>query len=256
MSDGAVVLEVRGRVAIVRLDRPDKLNALTPAMTAELAQAVATIDRDPELRVAVVTGAGRAFCAGSDIRTLDDYATPWDFGQRADYGDILRRLRTPTIAAVNGAAVGGGLELAMACDIRIASTTALFGAPEIKLGWIGGSGQSALLARSVGPSNAARMLLTGDPIDAATAAAWGLVTEVVEPEALMDAALALAETIASRAPLAAQMAKVNLHAAASMPLDEAIALERHLQTVTLATADADEGRAAFAERRPPEFRGR
>jgi enoyl-CoA hydratase/carnithine racemase len=252
---GTVRQETRDQVAVLTLDRPDKLNALTSEMTAELTGQVGAINQSRDVRAVVVTGAGRAFCAGSDIRELDSYATPWEFGQRSDYGDVLRTLRKPVIAAINGHALGGGLELALACDIRIAARTATFAAPEIKLGWIGGSGQSALLAHCVGPSNAALMLLTGDPIDAETALRWGLVSEVGPPDALLDRAIQLAAIIASRAPVAAQTAKLNLRAAYEMPLTRAIDYERHLQTICFATSDAAEGRAAFTERRAPAFRG-
>ncbi|GAA2205138.1 enoyl-CoA hydratase/isomerase family protein [Nonomuraea monospora] len=252
-----VLLDLDGPVAVVTLNRPAKLNAITPDMAAALRACLTRVDADPDLRVAVLTGAGeRSFCVGSDIRELDEYATPWEFRNRGDYGDAVRALRKPIIAAVNGYAYGGGLELAMACDIRLAAETATFAAPEIKLGWIGGSGQSALLAHAVGQSNAATMLLTGDPIDAARAQAWGLVTDVHAPDQLLKAARTLAHTIAKRPPIAAQTAKANLKAAYSMPLDQAIQYERDLQTVCFATQDAAEGRAAFAERREPVFEGR
>ncbi|SEF84884.1 Enoyl-CoA hydratase/carnithine racemase [Nonomuraea solani] len=252
-----VLLDVDGPVAVVTLNRPAKLNAITPDMAAALRACLSRVEADPTIRVAVLTGAGeRSFCVGSDIRELDEYATPWEFRNRGDYGDAVRALRKPIIAAVNGYAYGGGLELAMACDIRLAAETATFAAPEIKLGWIGGSGQSALLAHSVGPGNAATMLLTGDPIDAARARDWGLVTDVHPRAELLKAARTLAETIAKRPPIAAQTAKANLKAAYSMPLDQAIQYERDLQTVCFATDDAAEGRAAFAARREPVFEGR
>ncbi|MEU7740644.1 enoyl-CoA hydratase/isomerase family protein [Nonomuraea sp. NPDC049158] len=252
-----VLLDVAGPVAVITLNRPAKLNAITPEMADALRACLDRVDADPAIRVAVLTGAGeRSFCVGSDIRELDAYATPWEFRNRGDYGDAVRALRKPIVAAVNGYAYGGGLELAMACDIRLAATTATFAAPEIKLGWIGGSGQSALLAHSVGPGNAATMLLTGDPIDAARAKDWGLVTEVVPPDELLPAVRELAGKIAARPPIAAQTAKANLRAAYAMPLDQAIQYERDLQTVCMATADAAEGRAAFAARREPVFEGR
>ncbi len=255
-AQGRVRLEAGQHVAVLTLDRPAKLNALTSEMTAELAAHVGKVNEDAAIRAVVVTGTGRAFCAGSDIAELDGYDTPWQFGLRQDYGDILRTLRKPAIAAVNGYALGGGLELALACDIRLAADSATFAAPEIKLGWIGGSGQSALLAHCVGPSNAAVMLLTGEAVDAATALRWGLVSEVLPADALLARARELAAVIASRAPLAAQAAKLNLRAAHEMPLTRAIDYDRQLQTTCFATADAAEGRAAFAERRAPEFRGR
>lgn len=247
---------MEGQVGVLTIDRPAKRNAITPAMAAALRAHAAAIDADPAVRAVVLTGAGdRAFCAGSDVGELDAYPTPWDFRNRDDYGDTIRSMRTPVVAAVNGFAFGGGLELALACDVRLAADSATFAAPEIKLGWIGGSGQSALLAHSIGPSNAAMMLLTGDPVDAAQALAWGLVSAVVPFEDLLPRALALASTIAARAPIAAQTAKANLRAAYSMPLDQAIRYERDLQTVCLSTSDAAEGRAAFAERRAPRFTG-
>jgi enoyl-CoA hydratase/carnithine racemase len=251
-----IAVEVYGHVATVRLNRPEKLNAVTQAMSDELVRLVAAINDDPDVRAVVYTGTGRAFSAGSDITTLDQYASPWAFRNRRDYCDALRGLRKPVIAAVNGYALGGGLEAALTCDIRIAASTATFAAPEIKLGWIGGGGMSALLAASIGASNTALMLMSGEPIDAQRALAWGLVSEVVEPEALLTRAGELAATIASRPPIAAETAKANLRAALNLPLDEAIAYEREMQTITFATEDAAEGRAAFAERRPGVFHGR
>lgn len=253
---GRVRMEIRDQVAVLTIDRPAKLNAFTPSMTAALMSHVTHVNEEPEVRAVVLTGTGRAFCAGSDISGLDDYATPWEFGNRPDYCDTIRLLRPPVIAAVNGYALGGGLELTLACDIRLAAEPATFAAPEIKLGWIGGGGMSALLAHSIGPGNAAVMLLTGDPVDSATALRWGLVTEVLPPDGLAARAMELAATIASRAPIAAQTARKNLRAAFEMPLGRAIDYERQLQTICFATDDAAEGRAAFAERRPPVFRAR
>jgi enoyl-CoA hydratase/carnithine racemase len=144
----------------------------------------------------------------------------------------------------------------MSADIRLASRSAMFAAPEIKLGWIGGGGVSAFLAVSAGPSNAALMLYTGDPVDAATALSWGLVSQVLEPHDLLPAARELAGRIAQRPPIAAQTAKLNLRAAYAMPLENAIQYERDLQTICFATEDATEGRRAFAQKRPPRFHGR
>jgi len=244
-------------VATIRINRPEKLNAMTPEMAAALVAAVTECNASDTVRCVIVTGAGeKAFCAGSDIATLDVYATAWDFRNRADYCDALRACRKPVIAAVNGYALGGGLETAMACDIRIASSSARFAAPEIKLGWIGGGGMATGLAHAIGASNAAMMLMTGDMIDAERALAWGLVSEVVAPEALMPRAEEIARTIASRAPIAAETAKLDLHAAFTMPLDKAIAYERDLQAICFATEDAREGRAAFADKRQPVFKRR
>jgi enoyl-CoA hydratase/carnithine racemase len=245
-----VQLEVADYVAILTISRPEKLNSVTQEMADALVAAAEWANDSDEVRAVVLTGAGeRAFSAGSDIRGLDKYATPWEFRNRADYCDAIRSLRKPVIAAVNGYAFGGGLETALSCDIRLASATASFAAPEIKLGWIGGGGMSSFLAQSVGASNAAYLLMTGDPIDARTALAWGLVTEVVEPAALLPRAIELAATIASRPPIAAETAKANLRAAFNLPQEQAIAYERDLQTICFATEDAAEGRRAFAEKR-------
>lgn len=251
-----LVVETSGAVATVRLNRPEKLNAVTQEMSDSLVRIVRDLNEDTGIRAVVYTGTGRAFSAGSDITTLDQYATPWQFRNRRDYCDALRELRKPVIAAVNGYAFGGGLEATLTCDIRLAAETATFAAPEITLGWVGGGGMSPLLAHSIGASNAALMLMTGDPIDAARALAWGLVSEVLPAADLLPRAQQLAATIASRPPIAAETAKANLRAAWNLPLDQAIGYEREMQAITFATEDAAEGRAAFAEKRTGTFQGR
>ncbi len=256
MSDN-ILVERDGHVGIITINRPEKLNAMTPEMADAMVATVNAFNVDDDIRCVILTGAGeRAFCAGSDIRMLDDYDTPWNFRNRPDYGDAIRALLKPSIAAVNGYALGGGLETAMSCDIRIASSSASFAAPEIKLGWIGGGGMAVNLSHAVGPSNAALMIMTGDPIDAATAERWGLVSRVVPPGELMLEAKKIAAVIASRAPIAAETAKLNLRAAWEMSIADAIAYERDLQTICFATEDAQEGRAAFKEKRSPDFHRR
>ena len=250
-------VERDGQVGIITLDRPEKLNAVTPEMADALVAAVNGFNADDAIRCVILTGAGeKAFCAGSDIRTLDDYDTAWNFRNRPDYCDAIRALLKPSIAAVNGYAFGGGLETAMTCDIRIASDNASFAAPEIKLGWIGGGGMAVNLAHAIGPSNAALMIMTGDPIDAATAARWGLVSRVVPQADLMAEAMNIARIIASRAPIAAETAKLNLRAAWGMNIEDAITYERDLQAICFATEDASEGRSAFKEKRAAMFRRR
>jgi len=249
--------DIEGDIAIITLNRPHKLNAVTPDMADAIVAAVTECNDSNTIRCVIVTGAGeKAFCAGSDIKELDSYQTPWEFRNRPDYCDAIRALLKPSIAAVNGYAFGGGLETAMSCDIRIASDNAQFAAPEIKLGWIGGGGMAVHLAHAVGPSNAALMIMTGDAIPASRAWDWGLVSEVVPQADLLEKARTIARTIASRAPIAAETAKINLKAAFSMPVEKAIDYERDLQTICFATADAAEGRAAFKEKRPPVFKRR
>lgn len=252
-----IIFEQVGAIATITLNRPQKLNAMTTEMADELCRLIGECNRDSSIRVAVLTGAGsKAFCVGSDVKQLDAYDAPWTFRNRLDYCDSVRALRKPIVCAINGYCLGGGLELAMACDIRIASESAQFGSPEIKLGWVGGGGMAFGLAHSVGPSNAALMLLTGDSVSANQAAAWGLVTQVLQPDQLIERAREIAATIAQRAPIAAETAKLNLRAAYSLTYDEAIRYERDLQTICFATEDAQEGRAAFKEKRPANFKGK
>jgi enoyl-CoA hydratase/carnithine racemase len=252
-----ILFDLTDHIATITLNRPQKLNAVTSEMAKQVNTYVLDCNDDSNVRVVILTGSGeKAFCAGSDIKELDHYENPWAFRNRPDYCDAIRRLRKPTICAVNGYCLGGGLEMAMSCDIRIASEKAFFGAPEIKLGWIGGGGMSYFLAHAIGPSNAAIMLYTGDTIDAQRALAWRLVSEVVAPDNLLIRAREIASTIVQRPPVAAQTAKQNLRAAYSMNREDAIQYERDLQTICFATEDATEGRQAFKEKRRPDFRGR
>lgn len=252
-----ITLDLADTVATIVIARPEKLNSVTQEMSDALVLAVEWCNRSDDVRAVVLTGAGdRAFCAGSDITGLDKYATPWDFRNRADYCDAIRALRKPVIAAINGYAFGGGLETALSCDIRLASSTATFAAPEVKLGWIGGGGMSVFLAHTIGASNAALVLMTGDPIDAERAERWGLVSEVTAPADLLERAGELARTIAARPPIGVETAKTNLHAAFNLPQDQAIGYERDLQTICFTTDDAREGRRAFAEQRPGVYHRR
>ncbi|HTJ93825.1 MAG TPA: enoyl-CoA hydratase-related protein [Pararobbsia sp.] len=192
----------------------------------------------------------------SSRRDLRDHTSAFASEDNTRYVDALRLLRKPLIAAINGMAFGGGLEMTLAADIRLASTTASFAAPEIKLGWVGGGGVAHALSHSIGASNAAIMIMTGEPIKAAQAMQWGLVSELFVPNDLLAGATTLARTIASRAPIATETAKLNLRAAFNMTRDMAFAYERELQTICFATRDAAEGRAAFKEKRTPKFEGR
>lgn len=252
-----IKFEVAGHVATITLNRQEKLNAMTQEMTAELKEIVSRCNSDDQIRVVILTAEGdRAFCAGSDIVDLDRYETPWQWRTHNGYCETIRSLKKPAIAAINGYALGGGLEMALGCDIRIASEKAHFGAPEIKLGWIGGGGMSALLAEAIGSSHTALMLMTGDPIDAHKALSWGLVSEVTTHQSLHTRAHEIALAIASRAPIAAEAAKSNIRAAFSMSREDAINYERELQVIALGTEDAAEGRKAFKEKRSPEFKKR
>ena len=247
----------QGHIATITLNRPEKLNAMTKDMTALLEGFVGECNNNNEIRVVILTSAGeKAFCAGSDIKDLDNFPTPWDWRTHSGYCEAIRSIKKPTVAAINGWALGGGLEMALGCDIRIAAESAKFGAPEIKLGWIGGGGMSALLAEAIGSSNTAMMIMTGEPIDSEKALSWGLISERTSSVELQARALEVAELIAANAPIAAESAKCNIRAAFSMSREDAIAYERDLQVICLATEDADEGRNAFKEKRKPIFKKR
>lgn len=251
-----VAVAVVDHVATVTIDRPQKLNAMTPTMIAALQSRVKEVNEDRSVWAVVLRAMGeKSFCAGSDVNGLDDYVDPVALRDRPDYCDAVRSINKPVVCAINGYAFGGGLEMALSADIRIASPNAQFAAPEIKLGWIGGGGMTYLLAHSIGPSNAAMMVMTGDSIEADKALAWGLVSEIVPLVELHARADEIARTIASRAPVAARTAKDNLRAAYALTRDEAIRYERDLQTICFATEDAKEGRRAFKEKRLPVFKG-
>jgi enoyl-CoA hydratase/carnithine racemase len=250
-----VRLESRGAVAIAWLDHPPA-NALSPATVDALRGAWEAVDGSPVRALVIGSANARLFCAGADIKafTAMDEATGRAYvaGTQA----LLRafeRSSIVTIAAVNGLALGGGCELAMACDLRIAAASARFGQPEVKLGIMPGFGGTQRLARLVGPAKALELNLTGEPIDAAEAARLGLVNRVVPSEELLPAALALAETLAAQAPLAvAQIKRVS----ANPDLDAGIAAEQEAFAQVFGSEDAREGIAAFLEKRPPAFTGR
>lgn len=249
-----VLVERDGGVACVTLDRPDRRNAVSQAMRGDLARVFDELDADPEVRVAVLTGAGTAFCAGVDLKEGSAAASA---GAALTTPPVVRPFELftkPLIAAVNGPAVGAGLEIALTADLRLASETATFALTEVRIGSLAGSGGIQRLARAIAPSLAATMVFSGDPIDAETALRAGLVSRVVPAAELLPAARELAARIAANAPLSLRAAKVALRAATEPSRDD-LALERSLWAQLSTTADREEGRAAFRERRPPQFRG-
>ena len=251
-----LLVAVDGAVATVTLNRPHKLNTVTPEMGRELFGIAERFNGDDAIRAVILTGSGdRAFSAGSDVKVLDEYGSNWQLRNRADYNRALWNVRKPMIGAIRGYAIGGGLELALTCDIRIASPTARFGAGEIKLGWNGGAGNTQLLPRLVGYGKALQMLLTGDLIDAEEAHRTGLVDEVVPDDQLESAARDLAERIARNAPIAAQIVKHLVRVAESTSLDVGLAYENDLFAYCFTTKDSAEGIAAFREKRQPNFTG-
>ncbi|KGT86040.1 enoyl-CoA hydratase [Erwinia typographi] len=255
--DPNVLFSLEDYVATITLNRPEKLNAVTPGMSVSLTRLAAFCNESSEVRVVILTAKGpKAFCCGSDIKELDSYQSPWAHRMKHDHCDAVAEINKPTICAINGYALGGGLELALCCDIRVATANALFGAPEIKLGWVGGGGMAVYLNKTIGASRASRMLYTGDPVDAETGYAWGIVDELFSSQEEMALAVKkLAITISERPPIAAQTAKLNMRAAVNMPLDQAVRYERDLRTICFYTDDAREGKTAFKEKRAPHFRG-
>jgi (E)-benzylidenesuccinyl-CoA hydratase len=247
-----IEIHIAAGVAQVTLNRPDKLNAINDEMRTELTAAFAGFDTDPAVRAVILTGAGKAFCSGGDLTAT---MIPPDFS-RSRIVEPLDEFSKPIIAAINGLAYGGGLEIALACDIRIASTAARFALPEVRIGSMPGSGGTQRISPVVGPTLAAYMLLTGEPIDAPRALAAGLVSELCEPEELLDTALAIATTIARNAPLAVIAAKRAMRVAAGMHNAADLHVERKLFNELARTEDRNEGRAAFREKRPPVFKGK
>lgn len=248
----------REGVALVTLDRREALNALSFGLLAQLDAALADLDDDDACRAIVITGTGsKAFAAGADIRELAGETT--DSLRAADpfaVIDRVGRLRTPTIAAVRGFALGGGAELAMACDMLVAGDDAKFGQPELNLGVIPGAGGTQRLARAIGRARAMELVLTGRRIDAADAERMGLVTMVVPAAETVDAALDLGARIAAMPPLAVRAAKAAVNATQELPLADGLRLERDRFEQLFGTADQAEGMAAFMDKRRPEWKGR
>ncbi|PNH83621.1 enoyl-CoA hydratase [Arthrobacter sp. AFG20] len=254
---GNILVERRGRVGLVTLNRPEALNALDRTTLEELVAAVSAMDADPGVGAVVITGSGKAFAAGADIKEMADkgYLEMYDADWFRGWED-LTRLRIPLIAAVSGFALGGGCELAMMCDFIIAGDNAKFGQPEINLGVVPGMGGSQRLTRAVGKAKAMDMILTGRFIDAAEAERSGLVARVVPAADTVEEALKAAEVIASKSKPAAMLAKEAVNAAFETGLAQGVLFERRLFHSLFASEDQKEGMAAFVEKRQPEFRHR
>ena len=254
MSYETIIVETRGRVGLIRLNRPQALNALNTALNAELARAIAAFDADPGIGCMLITGSEKAFAAGADIKEMADksaidmfmrdFAGPWHAAAQA---------RKPIVAAVAGFALGGGCELAMQCDLIIAADTAKFGQPEIKLGVIPGIGGTQRMAHAVGKAKAMDLILTGRMMDAAEAERAGLVARVVPAASLMDEAMKVAETIAAMSLPALIAAKEAVNQAFEASLADGIRFERRVFHMLFATHDQKEGMAAFVEKRPAKF---
>jgi enoyl-CoA hydratase len=250
-----ILTEVQGAAGVIRLNRPQALNALCDQLMDELAQALRAFDADPAIAAIVLTGSEKAFAAGADVREMQPRAWPQTYQHDfiAPWEAVLA-VRKPVIAAVAGFALGGGCEVAMMCDLILAADTAKFGQPEIRLGILPGAGGSQRLTRAIGKSKAMEMVLTGRMMDAAEAERTGLVARVVPAAALLEEAVALAQKIGELSAPAVAMAKEAVNAAFELPLREGLRLERRLFLSLFGTEDQKEGMAAFNEKRKPSFR--
>jgi enoyl-CoA hydratase len=251
---GHVELSVSNGVGQIVLARPEKHNAITRDMALELRRICGEIDDNNEIRVATITGAGdRAFSAGSDLNALADISDIWAFRNRVEYAAVVRDIRKPVIAGLKGWVLGGGMEIALSADIRIAGRSARIGGPEVTLGWVGGGGASQMLPRLVGYGQAMRMLLVGEAVDADAALRMGLVEEVVEDASVLSRTAELAALIASFSPTATQAVKAAIRAAMSMPLEAGLRYENEIHVICMSDKDRSEGIKAFQEKRPAKF---
>lgn len=252
-----ILVEKDPPIATVRFNRPRVLNALSPALIAEMVDALQALDRDDEVRAIVLTGNERAFAAGADIGVMADSTVVEQLGrdQFATW-DKLRKIRKPIIAAVSGWALGGGNETAMMCDMIVASETARFGQPEINIGVIPGAGGTQRLAQALGKARAMEIVLTGRPITAEEALAMGLVNRIAPVESYLEEAQSLAREIAGKPPIAVQLGKQAVNAVFDDYLDRGLMTERRNFYMLFATEDQKEGMHAFLEKRPAEWKGR
>lgn len=257
MSENLVKIEIQDAVGILHLNRPDKLNALSPDMLNAIAEGFEQLDANQSIRVIVIVGSPRVFAAGADIEVMSK-ASPLDMVEldTRSYWLRFRRINKPIIAAVSGFAFGGGCELAMQCDIIIASESAKFAQPEIKLGIIPGAGGTQRLAKAIGPYKAMELILTGEHISAKQAYEWNLVNRVVPVERYLDEALELARKIAARPEVAIKMAREAVRYGVENTLLAGMELERRNFLLTFDTEDQKEGMAAFLEKRDPNFKGK
>jgi len=257
MTYTSVLTEIRGRVGVVTLNRPKAMNSFNQVMLTELFDALEAFDSDDNVGALVVTGNEKAFAAGADIKEMAD-ASPFVMIKegRVEKWDRIRAIRKPVIAAVSGWALGGGCELALSCDMIVASETAKFGQPEITIGVIPGAGGTQRLARLLGKYLAMEMVINNRTLSAAEALQFGLANRVVPVERYLEDAIAFAEEIASRAPLAVRMAKDSVNAAFETTLTEGLKAEKRNFYPLFSTEDQKEGMKAFIEKRKPDWKGR
>src|ERR1019366_3379724 len=251
---GRVTLNIEDGIGQILLDRADKMNAITPEMTQELQSVCRAVDVNRDIRVVTIGGAGeRAFSAGSDLNTLVNLSDVMAFRNRVEYAALVRDIRKPVIAGLKGWVLGGGMEIALSADIRIAGRSARIGGPEVTRGWVGGGGASQMLPRLVGYGQTMRMLLVGDAVEADAALRMGLVEEVVNDASVLARTAELAAIIASYSPTATQAVKAAVRAAMSMPLEAGLRYENEIHVACMADKGRSEGIKAFQEKRPARF---
>lgn len=244
-----IILNKHGFVAEILLNRPEKLNAMTPDMIDMLARHCAEINCDDAVRVILLRGAGdRAFCAGSDLESLSTFETSWAFRGRVEHAAVIRAIRKPTVVALKGWVLGGGLEMALSADLRVAGQSARFAAPEVTRGWVGGGGASQLLPRLVGYGQAMRLLLTGERIGAAEAHSLGLVEYLVNDEKVDETAMSICQKIAEYNPIATQSVKAAIRASLSTSLDMGLCYENELTSLCFSSGNYEDGVQAFSDR--------
>jgi len=244
-----ITFTVADFVAEIVLNRPEKHNAVTPPMAAALQEACTAADRDEAVRVVLIKGAGeRAFSSGSDLNSLAEYPSAWSFRNRVIYESTIRNIKKPVIAALKGWVLGGGAEMALAADLRVAGRSIKMGFPEVKRGWVGGGGASQMLPRIVGYGQAMRLLVTGEPVDANEAHRLGLVEFLVDDAEVEPTARALCKQIAGYSPVATQSVKAAVRMALSSSLEAGLRYENEMNTLCFAGTDHLKGIAAFNER--------
>ncbi|MDC7235624.1 MAG: enoyl-CoA hydratase/isomerase family protein [Spirochaetales bacterium] len=254
--DGDIRFTRKNSTCTLIINRPQKMNSITKAMGEQLQAYADEINRDKEIKAVIITGEGdRSFSTGSDLKMFDQYGSPFELRNRTDYCDALRSIRKPLISLVRGYALGGGFEMVLASDIRIAAPSARFAVSEIKNGWIPGSGLIQILSRNIGYHKAAELIFTARMIEAEEALQFGFINAVVPDEEIEDYVQEMADRIGTFSPVAAQLAKQDLNASMNMGLDMGLQYEKDLAVFSMTTEDSKEGMRAFSEKREPRFTG-
>src|SRR3954462_9386587 len=254
MTD-TVTLAIAEGIATLTFKRTEKDNAITPDMAARIQEYCPSVDRDDNVRVLLLRGAGeRAFCAGSDLNALADYSSAWKFRNRVEYATVLRDMRKPVVAALHGWVLGGGAEMALSADLRVMGRGAKLGFPEVTRGWVGGGGASQMLPRLIGYGQAMRLLLTGEPISAEEAHRLGIVEYLVEDAEVEDTARALCRKLAGYSAVAVESVKASVRMALTSTLPAVIRYENEMNTLCFSAGDHMEGIRAFQQKRDAEFK--